>query len=234
MFRHSLSRIVISFLLFSILLAWSVSAFAADVVGTITHLSGPLFAQMGAGPPQVLACGSEVEVGHLLITEQRTFARVKFIDGSLVTLRPNTQFKVEQLVYREAEPSADQLVMDLVKGGLRAVTGEIGKRGNQDAYQLTTPTATLGIRGTIYEAKICRINCGINGPGSYYHVLLGLVAIRNPAGELLVGPGEYAFAAEGFAPVLLTEKPPLDFSLSADDLSAATDLGDSRCVCDMR
>lgn len=234
MSRQSLNLIVISFLTLLFLVSALASALAANVVGTVTHIKGPLFAQRSDGLAVALESGSSVEVGQVLITGQRTFARIKFIDGSIVTLRPNTQFKVEQLIYREAEPSADQLVMDLVKGGLRAVTGEIGKRGNQDAYQLTTPTATLGIRGTIYEAKVCRVNCGVNGPGSYYHVLLGLVAIRNPAGELLVGPGEYAFAAEDFAPVLLTEKPPLDFSLSADDLSAATDLGNSRCICDMR
>lgn len=231
MLKLSLSRIVIS--LFA-LLVFSVSVGAAEVVGTITHLSGPLFAQQGNSQPQVLACGSDVEVGQVLITEKRTFARIKFIDGSLVTLRPNTQFKVEQLVYRETEPSADQVVMDLVKGGLRAVTGKIGKRGNQDAYQMNTPTATLGIRGTIYEARVCRENCGINDPGSYYHVLAGQVLIRNAKGKLLVKQYEYAFAGEGQAPILLTEEPPLDFSLSADDLSAATDLGESRCVCEMR
>ena len=40
-------------------------------------------------------------------------------------------------------------------GGLRAVTGLVGKRGDSDAYKLTMPTATIGIRGTTFGADDC-------------------------------------------------------------------------------
>jgi len=67
-------------------------------------------------------------------------------------LKPNTQFKVEKYTYDQAKPKEDIGNFNLIKGGLRAVTGQIGKRGNQDAYRMKTPTATIGIRGTIFTA----------------------------------------------------------------------------------
>lgn len=231
MSRLSLNHIVINLLL---LLMFIGSADASEMIGTITHLSGPLFAQKDDGKPLVLACGSSVEVGQILIAEQRTYARIKFIDGSIVTLRPNTRFTVKQLEFQQDQPQNDQLLMNLVKGGLRAVTGKIGKRGNQDAYRLTTPTATLGIRGTVYEARVCRKDCGINGPGSYYYVLVGQVMIKNSYGEIIVSAGEYAFAGEDQTPELLKDPPSGDFTLSIDDLSPETNLGESQCTCEMR
>lgn len=128
-------------------------ALAGQVVGTVTHLSGPLLAKKRDGTTKVLTRNSTVEEGDTLVTEKRTYARIKFVDSSDVTLRPGTLFKVERFAYDEKAPKNDSAVMSLVKGGLRSVTGKIGKRGNQDAYEMKTPTATIGVRGTIYIAE---------------------------------------------------------------------------------
>jgi hypothetical protein len=47
----------------------------------------------------------------------------------------------------------------LVKGGFRAVSGLIGKV-NQNDYRVSTPVATIGIRGTAYSARLCQGDCG--------------------------------------------------------------------------
>lgn len=49
-------------------------------------------------------------------------------------------------------------VLRLVKGGLRAVTGLIG-RETRTQYQVLTPVATIGIRGTDFLAAICDAAC---------------------------------------------------------------------------
>ncbi|MDP3858880.1 MAG: hypothetical protein Q8Q73_14075 [Stagnimonas sp.] len=46
----------------------------------------------------------------------------------------------------------------LVKGGFRSVSGLIGKV-NQDDYRVSTPVATIGIRGTRYSARLCQGDC---------------------------------------------------------------------------
>lgn len=47
----------------------------------------------------------------------------------------------------------------LVKGGFRTVSGLIGKV-NQGDYRVSTPVATIGIRGTSYSARLCQGDCG--------------------------------------------------------------------------
>jgi len=143
---------VISLLITGLLLLAAV-ALAAAPAATVTHLSGPLVVRTTSGAVKSLAIGSTIESGDTVETARRTYARLKFTDGSEVTLKPGTQFKVERYVYDKASPKADAGSFNLIKGGLRTITGQIGKRGNQDSYRMRTPTATIGIRGTIYIAE---------------------------------------------------------------------------------
>ena len=46
----------------------------------------------------------------------------------------------------------------LVKGGFRSVSGVIGKLNRED-YRVSTPVATIGIRGTVYSARLCAGAC---------------------------------------------------------------------------
>ncbi len=131
------------------LMHWPSVAHAGQVVGSVLNLSGPLMAQRPDGSVRVLSQKSEVEEGDILVSEKNTYARVKFIDNSEVTLRPNTQFKITNFAFDEARPQEDNAVFNLIKGGLRSITGLLGKR-SKERYGLNTPTATIGIRGTTF------------------------------------------------------------------------------------
>jgi hypothetical protein len=139
-------------LLLLTLLFTGVAAYAAQAVGTVTQLSGPLLAKKADGVVKVLAQQSSVEQGDTLVSEKSTYALIKFIDNSEITLRPNSQFKIENFAFDEAKKENDSAVFSLIKGGLRAVTGMVGKR-SKDRFGLNTPTATIGIRGTIFIAE---------------------------------------------------------------------------------
>jgi hypothetical protein len=134
------------------LLQWTNPVLAAQVAGSVINLSGPLMAQRADGSIRVLSQKSEVEEGDTLISEKGTYARIKFIDNSEVTLRPNTQFKITNFAFDEARPQEDNAVFSLIKGGLRSITGLLGKR-SKERYGLNTPTATIGIRGTTFIAQ---------------------------------------------------------------------------------
>ncbi len=120
----------------------------AQSAGQVINLSGPLFAVKADGGKRVMSVGSAVDAGDTLITEAKTYARIRFTDASEVTLRPESRLMVEGFSFKQEEPAKDNAVFKLLKGALRTVTGLVGKRGNQDAYKLNTPTATIGIRGT--------------------------------------------------------------------------------------
>ncbi|MCE3264047.1 MAG: iron dicitrate transport regulator FecR [Pseudoduganella sp.] len=134
-----------------LLALWALAALAlaAPVAGTVTHLSGPLLARKASGAIKILSVKSEVENGDTLVTEKNTYARVKFIDNSEITLKPGTTLTVDDFSFDEGKPDGDKANFNLVKGGLRSVSGLLGKR-NKEKFELKTPAATIGIRGTTF------------------------------------------------------------------------------------
>ena len=165
---------------------------------------------------RVLSVNSAVDQGDTLVTEKKTYARIKFTDNSEINMRPGTQLKVSEYNFDQAKPKEDKVVMNLVKGGMRAITGLIGKRGDQDSYKLMTATAVAGIRGTTYEVKICEGNCGSIPDGFYLFVLEGIMNVSNKAGSQDVSAGQYVYvrSAES-APQILPGNPGFDFTLPA-------------------
>lgn len=117
--------------------------------GVVTHLGGVLNVTRADGTQKLLSIKSEVQQGDVLRTEQDTYARIRFTDGGEVVLRPETVFKIERYRFNAVpmEAQRDGFMMRLVKGGLRAVTGLIGKR-DPNNVRMRAGTATIGIRGT--------------------------------------------------------------------------------------
>jgi len=128
---------------------------AEEVAGRIAYISGAMVAQRADGTVKVLAPKSEVYAGDMLITAKDSYAQVKMNDGMQMTLRPNSNLRIESFQFRQDAPQSDNAVMRLLKGGFRTLTGLIGKRGNPDAYKLRAATATIGIRGTDFSTRLC-------------------------------------------------------------------------------
>jgi hypothetical protein len=147
-----LARRALEALLFASLLAFGNAAWAAQVAGVVARLSGPLLAKKADGSVKVLGLKSEIESGDTLVSEKNTYAQIKFIDNSEITLRPGTTFKVDNFAFDEGKPENDSASYSLVKGGLRSITGLMGKR-NKEKFSLKTPNATIGIRGTTFVAQ---------------------------------------------------------------------------------
>ena len=96
-----------------------------------------------------LAKGNSIESGDVIETGAAGRAQIRFTDGSVVSLQPATQFKIDKYVDAN-DGKQDSFLVDLVRGGMRTITGLIGKR-NRDNYKVTTSTATIGIRGSGYS-----------------------------------------------------------------------------------
>ncbi len=139
-------------LLWLMLASWHSASWAAQVVGTVVNLSGPLLVKKTDGTVKILSQKSEVEQGDTLISEKATYARIKFVDNSEITLRPGSQLVIDNFSYDEAKPEKDSAFFSLIKGGLRSITGVLGKR-NREKVGINTPTATIGIRGTTFVVQ---------------------------------------------------------------------------------
>ena len=101
------------------------------------------------GKQRRLVKGSRINNGDTIKTA-RGRAQLRFSDGGYSSLAPNTEFRIDD--YSDSkEEGASRSFFSLLKGGLRTITGAIGKL-RKKAYRLTTPVATIGIRGTEYVA----------------------------------------------------------------------------------
>jgi len=191
----------------------------AQGAGTVTHLSGTLSVQRPDGSVRILSQKSEVHPGDLLTTERDSYAQVNFTDGSSLTMRPTTQIRVERYHFVQDRPEDDNTLLRLVRGGMRTVTGLVGKRGNPDAYQIGTRSATIGIRGSSgdtidYTSGGCDgviAGCGTVPAGVYHATYTGSYIMRNEAGEQIINEGQFGFASDpGSAPSLLRGEPGLN------------------------
>ncbi len=125
--------------------AWPVQGLAA--AGAVQFATGDVQLRRGA----VVAAatkGSEVESGDVVVTGAGGRAQIRFSDGGLVALYPDSQFAVTRYA-DTGDPTQENFAVSLLRGGMRAVTGLIGKRNPQN-YKVTTPTAVVGIRGSAF------------------------------------------------------------------------------------
>lgn len=180
--------------------------------GTITHLSGPVSVQILDGKTQPGMAGTKVSAGDTVITGVGGYARMVMTDGGEMVLRPDSQLKVESYKFAEGAPSQDNFIFSMLKGGMRAISGLISKRGNRDAYQLSTITATIGIRGTQFDLRVCQANCGSLADGTYLAVQFGAVQATNTQGSLAISAGQVAHVPPQLPPVLLPRNPGIGFT----------------------
>ncbi|MDX1444428.1 MAG: FecR domain-containing protein, partial [Gammaproteobacteria bacterium] len=136
-------------------------------------------------------------------------------------IRPNSRFQIAEYRYSGPTPqeqgqrsstrsAADRTVEEdtggnavfrLLKGGFRAITGLIG-RDNKENFKVRTPVATIGIRGTNFEARLCAGDCFDIDPmprdGLYAGVFEGGISLENSAGTFNRDAGQFGFVA-GFS-----------------------------------
>ncbi|MGA9667239.1 MAG: FecR domain-containing protein [Gallionella sp.] len=181
------------------------AAYPAELFGTVDAISGIGFVSDSSGKTASMTKGQKIYVGQTIDTAADSEVHLVTEDGGIVALRPNTRFRVD--AYQAAGESTDKIFMSLFKGAIRSITGWIGKH-DTSAYRITTPTATIGIRGTDHETTVIE-NGGGDQPGTYDTVNEGSTILKTPQGETEVMPGKFAFAPRGraAAPYLLTKQP---------------------------
>ena len=124
---------------------------AATEVGEVAYSRGVLTGQIDGEAPRLIARGVPLHNGETLNTGSKGFAIIELEDGTRMTLRPNTTFKIEEVSQQRGSENA---LMSLIRGGLRAITGSISKR-NPNVFRINTSVATIGIRGTEFDARLC-------------------------------------------------------------------------------
>lgn len=139
-----MKTILVASLLF--LLA-NVANATTDSIGKVILSFGQNTAVSADGSERSLKRQSEIFAEDVLKTGGKGRLQVRFSDGSRLSLKPGSEFKIEQYQFEEGKAEDGKAFYKLIKGGMRTISGQIGKTDRED-YKLDAVVATIGIRGT--------------------------------------------------------------------------------------
>jgi hypothetical protein len=153
------------------------------------------------GVAKPLAKGDAVFEGDVIRSAAGSHAQFVMTDEALVAVRAETSVKFTKYMYAGREDGTERAVIELLKGGLRSVTGAIG-RHNKENYQLKNEMHVIGIRGTDHETFT-------TDSGTFSRVTVGGTWLQGSGGRIDVAPGQVAFASReaGAAPLRLERTP---------------------------
>ncbi len=229
----------------------SSAASAADPVGVLKFTRGVVTIVSVAGETRRAGRDDELNLNELVVTGAASLAVIQLSDDSRMVVRPNSEFRVELLNADAADNRGQSAVLSLLRGGLRLATGLIS-RVNPGGYQLNTPVATIGIRGTEFNSRICLADCAAEeiqlaggdaadsiSEGLYVNVDDGRVFLDNDAAgsPLDLDQGESGYVADvNSLPVRLTAVPaflaldrvPSPATLDFDNIEIPEDVFDAQ------
>ncbi len=163
-------------------LAWSAAA------GKVVVAKGTVQAT-AAGKSRTLQRRSAVNEKDTISTGAASRTQLRFVDSALLTLNENSALAIQEYSFTGAGAAQDKVLMRLVRGGFRTVTGAVGKKDHQ-AYKVETPLASIGIRGTIFTVDYDSVQEILT-----VTVQEGTVTVTTGKESVVIGTGEKFNAA---------------------------------------
>lgn len=189
-----------SLVVFSALLccapAWS-------AVGKVIVTKGDTYALDNTNLRRALQRRSDIFEGDTVVTGADSEIHIRFEDNAVLALAENSELRISE--YRgPTNTGGENILLELLSGGLRTITGSFSDN-DKNAYELRTPNASIGIRGTHYEAALGR-------SGLVVGVYDGGIRVTNQSGSVELGrDASFSFArvANRTSPIQgLLEPPP--------------------------
>ena len=132
-------------------LAASVAAVPASArVGVTSVTDGEPLGQPPTAAERVLRVGIDVQANERVTTKADDRAHVVFLDGTALTVRPNSVLVIDKYVY-DPDRKTGEMALSATKGVFRFVGGTISKNSE---VTIKTPSATIGIRGGIATVEV--------------------------------------------------------------------------------
>jgi hypothetical protein len=164
---------------------------APILAGTVELVEGQVTVFDKAKQARKVAVGDAVHEGEGIVTGGDGELHLDMADGGFIAVRPNTRMGIT--AYRAQGDEGDKGLFSLLEGTFRSVTGWIGKY-NPRSYQVRTPTATIGVRGTDHEPLVIPQGSREGEPGTYDKVNVGGTTLSTAHGRIDVSPNRAGFA----------------------------------------
>lgn len=123
-------------------------AHAQQAIGSTTSAQNQVTRELdGAAGP--LAVGNSVYRNEVVRTGSNSLAKLVFVDSTNLAVGPTSRVVLDRFVY-EGDANSEKVAVGLAKGVFRFTTGTLDKK----AYTITTPTAAIGVRGTVLDINV--------------------------------------------------------------------------------
>lgn len=129
------------------------NAVAAEAIAKLTLVNGRVDLLRGGGLPAVAAkVGDSLFVNDVIRTKSRSRAEVEFTDGTVLKISQRSRIDISEYVAGDARGARR---INLPRGKVEAVVParlakEIGLSPKQNSFEINTPNAVAGVRGTWY------------------------------------------------------------------------------------
>jgi hypothetical protein len=176
----------------SVLLAFVTLLFAelalAQGAAVVTSVTGSAQVQTGSSTPRVLRQGDEVRQGDTVATGANSSLVLKFDDGEVAALTQNSRMTITAYQF-QPEARTGNVLLSLINGGMRAITGLIG-RTQPERVAYRAATTTIGIRGTDIDVVTDGTNVAVQ-------VNDGVITFTYQNQTVIVNAGQAAFTNNG-------------------------------------
>ena len=176
--HYKFVAVVVMFIL--ALPAWAQNQVTQNqVTGQISAVKGKVSLIRGQNVPVLLHQRDQVQAGDSILTDAKSSATMRFADGSTIRIFPNSH------VALRSEHGKWKDFLHVVLGNVRVQIEKLSGRPNPKV--ITTPTAIIAVRGTIFAVAVAQ-----NGD-TQVGVQKGLVAVASqlqPEQEVLVRSGQ--------------------------------------------
>lgn len=135
-----------------VLMLMACGAHAQDQrTGTVKSVTGDVNLSH-AGELRSAQTGGGILQADRIVTGRNASTTVTLKDGTIVTVGPNSTLELAKLQF-DSTTQDGNLVLHLVQGSIRVVTGWLGKL-HPEQVQVTTPTSVVGVRGTDFIVEV--------------------------------------------------------------------------------
>jgi hypothetical protein len=176
------------------------SANSQQAAGHVIWLSGEVASINPDKVVRPLGKGDTVREGDVISTGPDSHAQILMSDKGLIALRPDSTLRLTTYTYQGRNDGSERTVVDLIKGGIRSITGAIGS-ANKKNQVIRSGNILVGIRGTDHETFL-QPDAGV-----YDRVTMGGTYVQSGRSRVEVNPGQIAFASMAAAPALLHRTP---------------------------
>ncbi len=138
-----------------LILAWAgslaLSAHAADAIGVVKTVKGSVHIQR-AGQALDATVGSEVHGSDRVVTGPASAVGITLRDDTLLSEGANSVLDLNKFAFNTTTWDGT-LDVSIKRGSLAVVDGKLAK-ANPEAVRYSTPTTTLGVRGTEFIIEV--------------------------------------------------------------------------------